>query len=269
MTNLRNHTGFMNSYYDIIREERNLTAILYHLLLIDDNLRKFLDLIDADYLDKSHYEMEVYYEYAFLRDLWHDIDEKEKCRTQDEANDIKREYIIEFLDSKKGFGLESILGKSATSIHEFNEYFGATPKASSKFIQSPARWNIDRFNEDKKDMSLLEEVCKLKWAFNVKPDLVIHSSNENVLCIEAKLESPESSYSFGKSIVKCSQRDMQKYLMTDILGYNDPKMIFLSVNKKDHGNGEYMWSDVFNKLSYGSCPAFVKSWINRIENSST
>ncbi len=40
--NVRSLTGFERPYYEINREERNLAAIFFHVLLLADNLERFL-----------------------------------------------------------------------------------------------------------------------------------------------------------------------------------------------------------------------------------
>ena len=68
MSNIRDSLNFQKSYYEINREERNLTAILYHLLCIESNLRLFLEILNIPE-SYNYFETEIYYEYAFLRDL--------------------------------------------------------------------------------------------------------------------------------------------------------------------------------------------------------
>ncbi len=61
--------GFAQPYLVINREERNLTALLYAALLVNDNITKLLDLVKYQ-LPRDSEQTVAYYEYAFLRDLW-------------------------------------------------------------------------------------------------------------------------------------------------------------------------------------------------------
>jgi hypothetical protein len=59
----------------------------------------------------------------------------------------------------------------------------------------------------------------LKWAFRVKPDLVITDGKNGAVCVEAKLTSGESSYPltaaeraiWGSPTV--TQREVQRFMM--------------------------------------------------------
>jgi hypothetical protein len=48
--NIRQYLDWNGSYAPINREERNLAAILYHVLLLEDNLTRFLALIRCPYV---------------------------------------------------------------------------------------------------------------------------------------------------------------------------------------------------------------------------
>ena len=82
--NIREYLNWNSSYSAINREERNLAAILYHVLLLEDSLGRFLALIECPF-DVVESEMGVFLEYAYVRDLWSQI----------EDNDTKRGLILE------------------------------------------------------------------------------------------------------------------------------------------------------------------------------
>ena len=183
--NIRTALNFTGGYYSINREERNLAAIFYHLLLQKSNLSHFLNLVKYS-LPVIEDEVAIYFEYAFLRDLWFDIDVGvPDIETQ---NHIKRTVIIDFLKPANAEELRQI------SVIDFNKYFGAVPKPSPLYIQSPGNWSIPFYNRNIWDNEEFLKVCKFKWCFNAKPDIVIHTSNEHAICIEAKLESKEGKY---------------------------------------------------------------------------
>lgn len=70
--NFRKSSGIDISYYKINREERNLCAILFHTLLIDNNFTLFLNKINCDFPVVEN-EKSIYLEYAFIRDIWENI----------------------------------------------------------------------------------------------------------------------------------------------------------------------------------------------------
>lgn len=107
----------------------------------------------------SH-EMGIYFEYAYLRDLWDYIGD---------CNEIKREVIYNFLKPTNIQELKKM------KTYEFNSYFGAISKPSSKYIQSPSRWSILKYKDTICDNDEFLKVSKFKWAFNAKPDIVINS----------------------------------------------------------------------------------------------
>ncbi|MGH7293735.1 MAG: hypothetical protein ACRELB_02325, partial [Polyangiaceae bacterium] len=88
MTNARALLGWTHGYHTICREERNVVAMLYHLLMDGPNLGRFLDLAGCR-LPIVPEEMGVYFEYAFLRDLWN-------ARVRDDAQ-VGRRLILDLL----------------------------------------------------------------------------------------------------------------------------------------------------------------------------
>ena len=61
MANMRELVGITDGYWYFCREERNLAAILYHLLLCRDNLQRFCDAVG--YRSRLA-DPAVYFEYA-------------------------------------------------------------------------------------------------------------------------------------------------------------------------------------------------------------
>jgi hypothetical protein len=85
--NLRTILNHNEGYFKINREERNLAAIFYHVLLLGENLKMFLSTISCKFpiIEK---EMGIYFEYSFIRDLWYNIDQ---------GNEFKRKVILDLL----------------------------------------------------------------------------------------------------------------------------------------------------------------------------
>jgi len=97
-------------------------------------------------------------------------------------------------------------------------------------IVYPGRWSVDALNQLRLDKETFRELCKLKWAFNIKPDLVILLSDGEPICIEAKLESREGSYPaaapeqrifddrFGPQQRRVGQFELQRFMFEQLLG---------------------------------------------------
>lgn len=195
----------------------------------------------------------IFVEYAMARDLW-------KCLGKN--NDAKKDYISQMLS----------LDPPETSIEEFNRLFVAG-KPSITDIQSPARWGITTIFKNPLSVEIKKKACKLKWAFNVKPDIVIELNNNGVICIEAKVESPEGSYASTSSetgIIKDCLKDeteawlienskqcaVQRFLMEDVLSYDPVYDVFLSLKGKDKkGPANISWKEAFDCFSKESWSA--------------
>ena len=141
---IRRYLDWTDSYTAINREERNLAAILYHALLSGDNLSRFLSLIACPF-DVVESEMAIFVEYAFPRDLWSQIKD----------NTTKRGLILELLKPSNMNALQEM------SVMDFNRYFGAVPRASVKYVQSPGLWSVPRFDRTIKDDDEFLRTCLL------------------------------------------------------------------------------------------------------------
>ena len=271
MTNIRNFLDFKEGYYSINREERNIAAIFYHTLLLQDNLKRFLLSIKCNFpiIEK---ETGIYFEYAFIRDLWSTI----RKPTIDEENNFKKKLILELLKPNNQFELENL------SVYDFNNYFGAVRTLSSDFIASPGNWSIKYYDKNIIDNDEFLKVCKFKWSFNAKPDIVIHTSNNTAICIEAKYESGEGYYPSNKNELDIFKRrfgrdqnddriligqlSIQKKIMEELLGIKT-QFIFL-VQKKgskiDNNIVTITWSEAFESLDITDCPYFIKEWIKKL-----
>ena len=150
-SDLRLSLGNQQPYYMLCREERNLCAILYHLLLLDNNVNSLLKLAKINWTADS--TAEIYVEYSFLRDLWKSVSDPER----------KRRFLLDVLGYPEDDRLRTV------SYATFNEHFGATPKASAKYIQSPSTWSMERYNEQGHTDERVKRISYLKWAFNAKP----------------------------------------------------------------------------------------------------
>ncbi|MCC6694534.1 MAG: hypothetical protein IT365_02785 [Candidatus Hydrogenedentes bacterium] len=268
------------SYSEINREERNLCAILFHLLHINDNMRKFMTLLKPiPPFGDSEEVTGVYVEYAYARDLWDHMRGKE-------ANEKKRSFVTEKL------GLDDLgrFAETSMSTEDFNKTFVAGTKISKIHIQNPGRWSVDKIKEAfiKDADGIFLSACTFKWAFNVKPDLVIHLDGNKAVCIEAKLESYEDQYPGDKGEKRIfeerfkdswlgnrmSQTKVQRYLMEDILGLTSHPVFLRKSrqNKVEQDNDklpqELTWPEVFNGLDRGGIPNYMEQAVeSAIKNS--
>ena len=195
-------------YWMFNREERNYAALLYTALLSGDNLDRFLRHVGCTF-PVVRDEVGVYVEYAYLRDLWLE---------SGGSNDEKRRLIIELLDT------EDVKVLAGASTLEWNQHFGVN---SPDFIQSPATWQLRKFHLNIESTEDLLATCKFKWSFKIKPDVVIHTSNDHAIVIEAKYKSREGRYPADKNEIAIfrarrldivRQTALQKYLFEELLG---------------------------------------------------
>ena len=257
---IRKYFGWEKPYYLVSREERNLCAVLYYLLLSNNNLSRFLDWLGAT---SANAEVPaIYFEYSHLRDIWHGIgDNQEK----------KQSYILDALSYPLDHQLR------AASFYDFNSYFGAVKEPSRKYIQSPGNWAISRYDHTIRDNDEFLRVSRFKWCFNAKPDIVIHLGDDKAICIEGKFESGEGFYpgtekdkaAFScRSIDPVSQTEIQRYIF-ELLGI-DCDFFFLVANVGNGANAEgshrpISWQDVFGVLDRTGAPTFISAWVDRFK----
>lgn len=243
----------LGGYSDIVREERYFCAVLFHYMLQNHEGAKSL----VNKITQGNGQIKgIFIEYAMARDLWKCIGDK---------NEAKRIYISQALS----------LDLPQKSIEEFNRLFVAR-KPSVTDIQSPARWGITTIFTNPLDTETKVKACKLKWAFNVKPDIVIELDNNGVICIEAKVESDEGCYAGTseekKTMIKCLGEDgaakfkdcsrqcaVQEFLMKDVLGYEPVYNVFLSLGEKDkQGAVNLSWKEAFDYFSKDRLSAVIQ-----------
>ncbi|MEI8191914.1 MAG: hypothetical protein WCI75_19545, partial [candidate division NC10 bacterium] len=257
--NIRKIAQIDPSYFEINREERNYAAIFFAALCRPGNTERFLRHRGID--SRVGPEFGIYFEYAYLRDLWNEITNE----------DTKKEIIRQHLPIQ---GIDEILRRP---VKEINEKFGVAGKASSEFVQCPAKWSIRKYDDsfpDRNDEFL--RICKFKWSFNIKPDIVIHLDKNHAVCIEAKYESGEGSYpSSGqekrifqrRSLDPVRQMELQKYMMEVILGLQT-QFVFLVCGKKKSNTHEVVsWAEVFHCLDMSEMPAFAMHMVKGISAS--
>lgn len=257
---IRDIVGHLDDYHYINREERNYVAALYHILQIGNNKEAFLALLGYS-ANKTQDRWSLYMEYAYLRDLWDAINEKFASRV--ERNKVKREVIMKLLKPAPFEGMED------TAL--FNEHFGASSKTD---IRYPGNWSIIRYDKQIECPEEFVKVCRFKWCFNAKPDLVLHLSKNEAICLEAKLESGVSTYpcvKAEKDIFKrrklpanlVSQTEVQQQLMA-MLGI---KAHFVLLTEEESLiSTDYKvvtWQQVLKVLDLSAVPKYMKEMLRR------
>ncbi len=213
-------------FYRFVREERLFSATLVHLLLQrGHNLKEVLELVKTRLpgpaIDTSHLEeAEVYMEFTRLRDHWNSLGKD---------NTAKRDLIFELLE--RAGGLTRHLDTVPEGITEFNQLFmGSRGGTSHRKIAYPGSWCVDilaqRFEGSPQ---VFREFCRFKWAFNIKPDIVVLVPGSGPLCIEAKLERGEGQYpaSQGERVIfdrmfgprggRVQQVELQRFMFEKLL----------------------------------------------------
>jgi hypothetical protein len=246
--NIRELAQMAPNYFEINREERNYAAILFAALCQPGNPEQFLQHCGID--SRVGPDFGIYFEYAYLRDLWGKITNE----------DTKKEIIRTHLPIR---GIDGIL---RSPLKKVNQTFGVAGEASSKFLQYPGKWAILNYNQNFPDNDDFLKICRFKWSFNIKPDIVIHLDKNHAVCIEAKYESGEGSYPSSerekaifreRSLACVGQMDLQKYMMQDLLGVETEFMFLVFRKESSETHKVVSWAEVFDCLDMTDMPAFA------------
>lgn len=253
--NIRKTAQLAPNYSEINREERNYAAILFAALCKPENAERFLRLCGFE--EKPGPDFGIYFEYAYLRDLW------EKVKSTDIRKEIIRKNLLIT-------GIDEILNLPVVDI---NRKFGISGAPSKNYVQSPGNWAITHYNQNFQDNEDFLKICRFKWSFNIKPDIVIHLDQERAICIEAKVESGEGSYPASeseKSIFKkrglayVGQMELQKYMMEELLGVQTDFMFLVFKAEKSETHKVMQWGEAFGSLDTGDMPQFAIEMVKRI-----
>ena len=116
------------SYFEINQEERNMAAILFYLVNIDwpDNVSEFARWLG--YGQKIDDHAEIYFEYAFVRDLWKVMDNHQR-------KSVIQKFLTRCFEMKPEFN-DSIMDNDC---RWFNERFVARKGRKVSPIKSSHR----------------------------------------------------------------------------------------------------------------------------------
>ena len=115
-------------------------------------------------------------------------------------------------------------------------------------------------------------MCKFKWCFNAKPDIVIHTSHSTAICIEAKFESGEGKYPANnkekeifhkRGLEFVGQLSIQKKIMEELLGIESEYIFLVQKKSMTESHKTLTWKEAFENLDINKCPYFIKEWIIR------
>ena len=252
---IREIVGLDLNYSEINREERNYAAVFFAAICRPGNPERFLNYCGFD--TRIGAEFGIYFEYAYLRDLWWRINSEE----------TKKQVIREKLRID---GIDDILRLPTVDI---NRKFGVGGQPSTGLIQFPGKWALVKYAENFADKNDLLKICRFKWSFNIKPDIVIHLSKSKAICIEAKYESGEGSYPSSeaeKSIFRArgikyvGQMELQKYMMEELLGIDTEFMFLVYKKEKSETHKVISWKEAFGSMNLEDMPGFAEAMVKRI-----
>lgn len=239
----------------INREERNYAAILFAALCKSGNAERFLR--HCGFGGRLGPDFGIYFEYAYPRDLWSKI----------EGEGARKEIIRQHLRIN---GIDDILN---LPVMEINRKFGVEGQPSGDFVQYPGKWAIVKYDKTFQDNEDFLKVCRFKWSFNIKPDIMIHLDKDRAICIEAKYESGEGSYpalDIEKTVFKergipyVGQMDVQKYMMEELLGMKTDFVFLVFKKEKSETRKDMSWAEAFGSLDMGDMPPFAIEMAKRI-----
>lgn len=245
---IRSVARILPNYSDINREERHYAAVLFAALCQPGNVERFLRLCEIH--DRPGADLGVYFEYAYLRDLWNGI----------RNDDIKKEIIRQHLPIA---GIDAILRQS---MKEINQTFGVAGEGSPHYLDYPGKWAITKFSATFPDNDDFLRICRFKWSFNIKPDIVIHLRKDRAVCVEAKYESGEGFYPSSQKdrrifhrrrLPLVGQMDLQKYMMQDLLGVVTGFVLLAVGTGVSKTHKPITWAEAFEHLDMSGMPSFT------------
>jgi hypothetical protein len=220
--------GYAAPYSHFVREERHFCAVLAHLLMQrGDNLRRFVQLISSRLEAEGRPSLgelttatldnaEIYLEFAFLRDRWNQFD-LDRSDGQAARNTKKRAYLFALFARVEGLTMLQAAGLPE-AVAAFNaKFMGPAGLRVTQDVASPVLWRVPALltlaseiaADEASRRRIFRDLCRFKWAFRIKPDLVVLIAGLPPLCIEAKLMSPEGRYPANPAECRLFDREFQ------------------------------------------------------------
>jgi hypothetical protein len=223
-------------FYKVNREERHFGFLLIASIIYDNDFREyFFDCINKCiekkfFLDKNNYD--VYSEAALFRDYWKDLD---KDNNYSEKLNRQRKIIELFLE-------HFCIDKSV--IDKNRELF--EKKKGKQELRFPGKWlkKTIKSVQEKENINN-NELFRIRWACNAKPDLLILSKNFGLLIelkIESKLGKNDSGYDQKKT-----QSDILNLAKFTIPCFKNMHLERKTLEKND--NGFITWKEIKEKFN--------------------
>ncbi len=258
-------------YYTFVREERLFCALLAHLLLQKgNNLATFIELVNAKLPAPARLPVtgleraEVYLEFAYLRDYWNSLEQD---------NVRKRDFIFKLLSQIVSLA-EYQSSYFPSTIPEFNAFFmGDRGRAIENDVVYPGQWSVAALAKRVLGNEQFKDVCRFKWSFNIKPDVIILIPGSSPLCVEAKLESREGRYPsnyreakifderFGSEQGRVRQIELQEFMFGKLLRSPCQQIVIGRDGGGYQGMPFLSWLEVFQRLDKTGSLPFVERLI--------
>jgi hypothetical protein len=279
----------MRPFYEFLREERQYCAVLAHLLMSRrDNVSKFVDLINRYLPETERFaddgEAEIYLEYAYLRDTWDALKaelrvepRRNRATSYDAVNLKKREFVIDLL--RRVPSLQGIAGSTLPeTAMMWNEYFmGTAGRRIIREVASPALWSVAGLEEQfGGEPDVFYDLCRVKWSFRIKPDLVVLLPRQRPICVEAKMESGEGTYPTGSECAivdrvmgerrRCGQFELQQFMFGTLLGTPCHPMVIAKIGDPGPEKPRLSWGEAFTSLDASKSIPFVQRFLESNES---
>jgi hypothetical protein len=235
------------SYSEVNREERFFCFLFAHALLMSRQVRQgFAELAQRKCnagLDSD--KLEVYVEAAVLRDYWRDLGDP-VAYSPDTHN--RRRAVLDMIFEKYNI--------SADVLDKHDLFWTSSEK---KKLWNPNHWSIEALKK-----AGLDELIKVKWAFNAKPDILLISP-ESMLVIEAKVESAEGC----KADVEYKQYEIQK-LVTElwqllIPQFKDRKLELVLLEVSQSRENSITWPEILDLITTSDVDAFTRNALEQLK----
>ncbi len=259
----------LSTFYRWAREERMFCAILFHLLLSSrENLQVFVDEINSQLapdraLKNVGEDAQIYIEFTYLRDSWFAIGRDDEQ---------KRAHIFDMFERSPILG-SLTRGKLPAAAGPFNELF-AGPRGArvTSDILYPGQWSVAALHGSfGANPEIFRELCRVKWSFNIKPDLVVLTPETRPICVEAKLESREGSYPtsnaecaifdelFGVGARRVKQVELQQFMFATLLDTPCQPIVVGRSQIQDDAEIPFLtWDRLFSRLDASGSLPFVE-----------